>query len=161
MDGFTSANACSTAIFSSDLREKRLVMGWFKPKTIHVTFEKLGYPQFWVDIKESGSYLVGEADEIAGGLTEESTTEEAIEALSRMIVDWNMLDPETDAPLSVPTRKDPSSVLRMPNALIRHLQEEVTRHSEEYTAEGAVKKGIETPLEAISEDFEGPSPPSG
>lgn len=136
-------------------------MGWFKPKTIRVTFDELGYPQFWIDVKESGSYLVGEADEIAGGLTEDSTTDEATTALSKMIVDWNMLDPETDALLAVPTKEDPDSILRVPNAFIRLLQEKITSHSEEYTTEGAVKKGIETPLEAISKDFEGPSPPTG
>lgn len=136
--------------------------GWFKPKTFRVEFEELGYPQFWIDVKEPGSFLLGEADEITEPLEGDDVSAENIaEVLGKMIIGWNLTDPETDVPLDVPTKKNSSSVLRLPTSFLRYLQEEINAQTEEYTVEGAVKKGLEMPPEAISEVFEGQKRPSG
>lgn len=137
-------------------------MGWFKPKTFRVTFEELGYPQFWIDVKEPGSFLLGEADEITEPLEGDDVSAENIaEVLCKMIMDWNLTDPETDVPLDIPTEKDSSSILRLPTSFLRYLQEAINAQTEEYTVEGAVKKGIEMPLEATSKVFQERKPPSG
>lgn len=136
--------------------------GWFKPKTFRVEFEGLGYPQFWIDVKEPGSFLLGEADAITEPLEGDDVSAENIaEVLGKMIMGWNLTDPETDVPLDVPTEKDSSSVLRLPTSFLRYLQEAINSQTEDYTVEGAVKKGIEMPPEAISEVFKEPSHPSG
>jgi len=137
-------------------------MGWFKPKTFRVDFEELGYPQFWIDVKEPGSFLLGEADEITEPLEGDDVSAENIaEVLCKMIMDWNLTDPETDVPLDIPTEKDSSSILRLPTSFLRYLQEAINAQTEEYTVEGAVKKGIEMPLEATSKVFEEQKHPSG
>lgn len=139
-------------------------MGWFKPETFRVAFEELGYPQFWVDVKKPGSYLLGEADELAETDPEKITTGEVTKIFGTAIVGWNLLDPETDKPLPVPTPKDSKSILRVPNSFLKYLQGVMNKLSEEFSADsvdGIVKKGIEMPPEAISEAFMESRPPSG
>jgi len=125
--------------------------GWFVPKTRRISFEELGYAQFWIEVKEMGSLLFDETLIFEG--LEESSSEEVMAALAMVIYDWNLTDPETGKKLAVPTRKAPESLHRLPTSFLQLIQKKFEQSAEDLAGpEGVLKKAKEMPLEAISEE---------
>lgn len=98
-------------------------MGWkeylAKRRRRH-TFDELGCSDFWVELRGLESFTHGESLEMMKQMDElsDSETIDATHKLfQKIIVDWNLTDPETDEPLPIP-KKDPESLLRLPNEFI-------------------------------------------
>ncbi len=125
--------------------------GWFKPKTVRVTFEKVGYPQFYVDIIKPSSYLYGDVVAFEG-IGPGSPREEVEVALSRVIADWNLTDPRTGEPLPVPSPEDPSPLLALPISFLLVIQEATAEESLKFREEGIPKKVREMQPEVFSEE---------
>jgi hypothetical protein len=107
-------------------KRRKAYMGWYKPKISRFTFEKIGYPDLWVDLRLSGSFTYGETKAIqakfASSNTGEVNPEIMEEVMSMEIVGWNLTHPETDKPLPVPS-KDAKSIDALPLEFIVSIQE--------------------------------------
>lgn len=91
-------------------------MPWKINRTIKVTLEELGLPQFWIELDSPINY--SQAD------LEVENEDSAFSFLAKFIVKWNLTDPITDEPLSVPTEANPASLERIPlgvNIFIRDI----------------------------------------
>jgi hypothetical protein len=94
-------------------------MGWYKPKTVKHTFEKLGYPELWVELKLPQSMAYGEAKEFQ---SMEADEESFKRILAKVVLGWNLKDPVTDKDLPLPS-EDPNSVDALPIEFFMSIQE--------------------------------------
>lgn len=135
-------------------------VGWYKPKVIEVSFEGIGYPQFWAKLMRADSYLYGTSKEYEE-IDEDAPREVWEGILAEKITDWNLTDPKTGEPLELPSKENLTSLNLLPNEFLFVIRRAVEQEAEDLEAEGLVKKGIEMSSEAISEEFESKVSPDG
>jgi len=107
-------------------------MGWreyLESRRKRYTFEDLGCPDFWVELRPLLTFPYGEIKDLIAAaacpLASEEDTEAAIEVAEKLlvncIVDWNLPDPETGAILPLP-KQDMSVLKRSPGEFIFSMQ---------------------------------------
>ena len=98
--------------------------GWYKPKEITGTFEELGHPEFSFAAVDINSLLYGELEklmELRDRVEGDTVSSELIQALmERLVISWNLTDPETGTPLA-PPKEDSTSFRRLPMSFINHM----------------------------------------
>lgn len=100
-------------------------MAWYKQKTIEGDFEAEGYPDFKFTAVDVNSLLYGELEDLMALRNKATASDEASsdlikELLHRLVIDWNLTDPETDEPLAPPA-KDETTFRRLPMSFINHM----------------------------------------
>jgi hypothetical protein len=98
-------------------------MGWkdyLAKKSRVYTFEDFGCPDFWVKMRGLESFTHGESLQMMKemeNLSDEESVEASHNLFKKLVIDWNLTDPETDEPLPLP-KVDTESLLRLPNEFI-------------------------------------------
>jgi len=103
-------------------------MGWddyYKRSAKRYSFDELGCPDFWVEMRSLLSFPYGETKKLMAAATLENP-EDAIrvteELLSRCIVDWNLTDPKTGIVLPLPEH-DRASFSKIPSEFFFKMQQ--------------------------------------
>lgn len=108
-------------------------MASYRDKFVTVKFDDLG-EDVWVTLKNPKlrplSDLIPEdvpIDDQGRPLDMKQASAEAMRVRAGLIAEWSVLDPDTDEPLRLPTKADPSPLERVPAAIYRAIDQEITK----------------------------------
>jgi hypothetical protein len=104
----------------------------YKAKTLHVDFSGIGEPDYWVEVRHPGWMTTAQKEGYQAEALKAADGDETKAGqvfLSQLILNWNLVDPDTDTLLTLP-KDDPDAIRNVPDVMIVHLFERMQEASQ-------------------------------